>query len=533
MIIERFSGKKLVAYKVVISILFGLVGFFVNLHGIQFSYPPYLVVMLLGLLFPLMIALVWGWKYGLISALSGGCQSMWLVWGPSNGYALFAIVPPFTLWILWHGYFADLRRKIGNYPRWMSKYVVEVPFRLISSLNLYTVTRWLVSLNPPPFSWGAYAPNTVPMEFTCFVVVKQAVIAYVILLLVEVLLSYETTRKFFGMKEKNHYQVNVRSPVCTFLLFAAFFWIADSIFGFCWFHESASFFDLFLLNIPPYVLFVRLAVILICIVAGLSTSRYLRSQIEAKKDLEEYSAHLEKLVKLRTRKLEDAQRQLVRKERLALLGQITGSVGHELRDPLGTISNAVYYLQTVLKGDGKVKEYLKVIASEVQRSENIVTELLSFSHSGTADRRNVSVPSVVSWALDKQGPVEGVNVVTEMDPDIEAFVDLDHLERILKNLVSNAYQSMVSSGTLCISVHERDKDVVLIVSDTGKGIPKEDTKVIFEPLYTTKPKGFGLGLTITKNLVEVNGGSISVSSKLGKGSTFTVTLPSGKKRRDK
>ena len=94
----------------------------------------------------------------------------------------------------------------------------------------------------------------------------------------------------------------------------------------------------------------------------------------------------------------------------------------------------------------------------------------------------------------------------------------------------NAYQSMGSTGTLLITACKKGENVILVIADTGKGISKEDIKVVFEPLYTTRPKGIGLGLTITKNLVEVNGGSIVLKSVLGKGSEFIVTLPAGKKR---
>ncbi len=99
------NGKNITAYKIAISILFGFLGFVLNFHTINFPFPPYIAVVLIGLLFPMLITLAWGWRYGLLSALAGGCQSMWWLWGPSNGYAIFVIVPPFTLWILWHGFF--------------------------------------------------------------------------------------------------------------------------------------------------------------------------------------------------------------------------------------------------------------------------------------------------------------------------------------------------------------------------------------------------------------------------------------------
>ena len=110
---SMYSGsiRHITVYKVTVSIIFGLLGFAVNFRTVNFAFPPYTATVLIGLLFPMLITLTWGWRYGLLSALAGGCQSMWWLWGPSNGYAVFLVVPPFTLWIVWHGLFADLRRK--------------------------------------------------------------------------------------------------------------------------------------------------------------------------------------------------------------------------------------------------------------------------------------------------------------------------------------------------------------------------------------------------------------------------------------
>ncbi len=166
--------------KAIISIIFGLLGFIINFYTIHFSFPPYTASVLIGLLFPLLITLAWGWKYGLISALFGGCQSMWWIWGPSNGYATFLVVPPFTLWIVWHGLFADYRKKHPDHKWWVNKYSVEVPFRVLSTINLYTLSRWAITFNPPQWSWASNAGNSIPMQFSSFVVIKQAVVGYLI-----------------------------------------------------------------------------------------------------------------------------------------------------------------------------------------------------------------------------------------------------------------------------------------------------------------------------------------------------------------
>ncbi len=196
-------NKNITAYKITFSILFGLLGFAANfLLTIKFAFPPFTAVILIGLLFPMLITLTWGWKYGLLSALVGGCQSMWWLWGPSNGYATFLIVPPFTLWIVWHGFVANWRKKQIAPKWWSSAYVVEIPFRILSTINLYTLSRWAITLNPPPWSWASGASNTIPMPFSNFVVIKQAVVGYLILLLADVLLNLSFVRKFFRFEEE-------------------------------------------------------------------------------------------------------------------------------------------------------------------------------------------------------------------------------------------------------------------------------------------------------------------------------------------
>jgi len=192
--------KKEFWYKAIISIIFGLIGFGINFNTLNFPFGEFTATVLIGLLFPMLITQAWGWKYGLLSALAGGCQSMWWLWGSSNGYAIFFVVPPFTLWIIWHGICAKLFIKQKEYKWWLSQYFVEIPFRLLSTISLLTLARWAITFNPTPWAWGAGASNTIPIEFSVFVVIKQCVIGYVILLLVDILYDFKPVRSFFRLK---------------------------------------------------------------------------------------------------------------------------------------------------------------------------------------------------------------------------------------------------------------------------------------------------------------------------------------------
>ena len=283
--------KNLTAYKISISVIFGLLGFSINFLTISFSFPPYTATVLIGLLFPMLITLSWGWKYGLLSALAGGCQSVWWLWSPSNGYAVFFVVPPFTLWIVWHGLFAELRKKRKDHQWWLNTYAIEVPFRILSTINLYTLARWAITLNPPPWSWASGAPDTIPIHFSHFVVIKQFVVGYIILLLADVLLNFGFIRKLFGLKEKTS-QAYTSYIISVSLLLGAFFWIIDSILGSSVFYKESSFLDLLALGAPHYALYVRSFFILACLTGGLLASRLLRKQRESDIALKESEKRL-------------------------------------------------------------------------------------------------------------------------------------------------------------------------------------------------------------------------------------------------
>lgn len=271
-------------YKTVLSILFGLAGFALNFQTIIFPFGQYTVAILVGLLFPLLIALSWGWKYGLLSALAGGCQSMWWLWGPSNGFAVVPAVLPFTVWIAWHGWVAGLRARHGHQKWWMNPYAAEILFRACSTLILATITRWAVSLNPPSWSWAADASNVIPWNFTVFVAVKQGAVALSLLILADVLLHFNFIRRFFLLKplidsEKSAHILSF------FMLLGCFWWVIDSAVDAIAFNKGQSFIDLFALDIPSHSIFNRLAFFIFCMISGLYASNIVRKHMLSEKAL--------------------------------------------------------------------------------------------------------------------------------------------------------------------------------------------------------------------------------------------------------
>ncbi len=251
----------------------------------------------------------------------------------------------------------------------------------------------------------------------------------------------------------------------------------------------------------------------------------------AEEALKEYSERLEEMVEERTQELQDAQEQLVRREKLAALGQLAGGVAHELRTPLGVISNAGYYLKLVYPdADETTKEYLDMISAEVGKATKIISDLLDSTHVKSSERQPATISALVDHTFAQCPAAENVQVNLQIPPDLPTlFVDPQQIEQVLANLITNAYQAMPEGGTLTISAKAEQAGATLSIADTGCGTSLENMDKLFEPLFTTKARGIGLGLAISKNLVEANGGTIEVESDSvpGKGSTFTVTLPTG------
>jgi signal transduction histidine kinase len=252
-----------------------------------------------------------------------------------------------------------------------------------------------------------------------------------------------------------------------------------------------------------------------------------RERDQAQEALKAYSGQLVEMVEERTRELEEAQEELVRKEKLAVLGRLTARIAHELRHPLGVISNSVFYFRSVMPEAGEeIQEYLGIMSAESDRAEGIISALLDYTHTRPAQPERVAVPDLLSQALVIQPPPENVQVATHIAPGLpHPFVDPEQMSKALSGLLDNAYQAMPQGGELTINAHGEADTLVFSISDTGSGISPENMARLFEPLFTTSARSIGLGLAISRNLVEANEGSIEVDSQEGTGTTFTVRLP--------
>jgi PAS domain S-box-containing protein len=264
-------------FRFFVSILFGVFGFGLNFLDIQLiESPDFKVNILVGLIFPLMITLAWGWRYGLLSALAGGCQSMWWLWY-SDGWGFLYAVPVFFLWIVWHGWWAERRYHQKSYPMYQSCFIVEIPFRIIVELGFYTIFRWLVSNNPPPWD-GTITWNYVSLEWVHLVVVKHVITGYLLLLAAYTALSFHRIRAFFGL-EPEPAQRDISAIYSTAFLLGFAIWIIDSIIvTFLYNPDHKSFWENAFLNIEQDRLLMRIVFICVSLIGAVLFARIVREK---------------------------------------------------------------------------------------------------------------------------------------------------------------------------------------------------------------------------------------------------------------
>ena len=230
--------------------------------------------------------------------------------------------------------------------------------------------------------------------------------------------------------------------------------------------------------------------------------------------------------------LRETHEQLIRSEKLAAIGQLAGGVGHELRNPLGAIKNAVYYVKgKVAKSElgqkePRLIEFLDIADDEVNSSNKIINDLLGFSRVGKPAVSPARIKEVIDDALSHLTIPENIEMVKKLDADLpEVNIDTDQVRQVLVNMIMNAVQAMPEGGKLNISAREGDKFLEVGIADTGSGIPKEAIGKIFDPLFTTRARGIGLGLAVCKAIIDRHQGHIEVESVVGKEATFTIRLP--------
>lgn len=230
------------------------------------------------------------------------------------------------------------------------------------------------------------------------------------------------------------------------------------------------------------------------------------------------------------RSLQEAEAAVRRSERLAALGQLSAGLAHELRNPLGTMRASAEMLQKSLpEGSDVARELAGYISAEVERTDSLITRFLDFARPlklrpGTAELGEV-IDRAVSQ-LERHRPALPVTVYKNYSPDIRPFAfDGELMERVFYNLLLNAAQASPAGAAVTVKTRPLDGMVEVAVIDRGKGIAPGQMESIFNPFYTTRPDGVGLGLAIVSKIVDEHGGRVTVESEQGRGSVFRVFLP--------
>ncbi len=238
---------------------------------------------------------------------------------------------------------------------------------------------------------------------------------------------------------------------------------------------------------------------------------------------------LERRVTLRTAELAEAQENLVRKERLAVLGQLAGGVAHQIRNPLAAIMNATYVLKRHLSPGqhSNVDDAIRIIHDEVRHANVIITGLLDYARVRTPDRHPASVVELVERVLASGSINDDIEVERRIEDGVPLLrIDADQIHGAIFNLVRNAVEAMPDGGRLTVDVHAEADQVVVAVVDDGPGISPQVRAHLFEPLHSTKPMGIGLGLVTARTFIEAHGGRIShVDTETG--ARFEIRLPRG------
>jgi signal transduction histidine kinase len=249
------------------------------------------------------------------------------------------------------------------------------------------------------------------------------------------------------------------------------------------------------------------------------------NRLSAKK----YQAAAEQLA-VANSNLQEAEAAVRRADRLAALGQLTAGLAHELRNPLSTIRTSAEMLsKTLPSGDEVARELAGYIGSEVDRTNSLITRFLEFARPLRLRLEASDVTACLDRAIaqvERHTPPLDVAIFKNYSPDVRPFLfDAELLERVFYNLVLNAAQASPKGGAVTVKTRPVGADVEISVIDRGSGIDPKDRENIFNPFFTTKSEGVGLGLAIVSKIVDEHGGHILVESRPGEGSVFLVYLP--------
>jgi signal transduction histidine kinase len=238
---------------------------------------------------------------------------------------------------------------------------------------------------------------------------------------------------------------------------------------------------------------------------------------------------LEEKFELTERELKNAQEKLIRSERLMAMGHLVQGVAHEIRNPVTTIGGFAGRLEKELKGQPKLLRYLAFILEESKRLENIVKQVHEFANLLSATLETGEIRSVLDQVIERFEPLtqrQGITLSYEIDKGLPHIKkDSAQLMVALTNVMENAIESMPEGGTLTLTAKQDGDHILISILDTGCGIAQEDQDSVYDPFFTSKTQGAGLGLTMVHQIVMNHNGEIKIQSQEGKGTRVTLTFP--------
>jgi signal transduction histidine kinase len=255
---------------------------------------------------------------------------------------------------------------------------------------------------------------------------------------------------------------------------------------------------------------------------------FMLDQISASQDrLNDYAQTLEKKVAEKRKELEEANKKIIKTERMAAIGELAGMIAHDLRNPLTGIKNAVYLLK---KRQGQVwrvsdRETLLAMDRAVDHSSKIINDLLDYGREINLDYEECSPKSLVISTLKGIIIPSQIKILEKVEETPKISVDTNKMQRVFTNLIKNSIDAIPNTGSIEIGSKHDSQNIEFSFSDNGVGMSKDVVQKLFTPLFTTKAQGMGFGLPICKRFVEAHGGKIEVESVLNKGTKFTIILP--------
>lgn len=251
-----------------------------------------------------------------------------------------------------------------------------------------------------------------------------------------------------------------------------------------------------------------------------------KTLLSAQYQLSQANQDLEKRVEERTRELREATNELVKKERLATMGQMASIISHEIRNPLAVISNATRLIKTLVKTtDAKVEKQFSIIDAEIKQANSIISEVLGFARSRDLILSTIDLNSYLHDILLSYPFAPGIKLDEQLDAEsVRIKIDVEEMKQALRNLLANAAEAMLYEGTITVGTQVGKKVVCIYVKDNGPGISTQVRQKIFAPFFTTKARGTGLGLAVVGKAVARHQGKLFIRSQEGQGACFKIYL---------